>query len=143
MIAGQLALVVASLFVGAAIYVSVVEHVAREALDDRAALTQWKPAYKRGALMQASLAVIGFLLGLVAWWQTGHWIWLLGAAFLIAPWPFTLLVIMPTNNALLTTDPAKAGPESRALLQKWGRLHGVRTALGCLATVSFLAASLG
>jgi hypothetical protein len=27
-----------------------------------------------------SVAIIGFLLGVVAWWQTGHWAWLLGAA---------------------------------------------------------------
>lgn len=142
MIAGQLALLIASVFAGAAIYVSTVEHVAREALDDRAALIEWRPAYKRGYAMQASLAAAGFLLGVLAWWQTGYWIWLLGAVFLILPWPFTLLVIMPTNTRLLATDPANAGPQSRALLQKWGRLHGVRTALGCLATASFLIASL-
>ena len=42
-------------------------------------LVEWKPAYERGATMQASLAIIGFLLGLIAWWQTGNWLWLYGA----------------------------------------------------------------
>jgi Domain of unknown function (DUF1772) len=60
---------------------------ARLGLDDRALLTLWKEAYKRGTAMQAPLAIIGFLLGLAAWWQTGHWAWLLGAAILIANWP--------------------------------------------------------
>ena len=73
--------------------------------------------------MQASLAIIGFLLGLVAWWQTGHWSWLLGAAILIANWPYTLVGIMPTNQRLMTTDPASAGAESRALIEKWATLH--------------------
>jgi len=57
---------------------------------------------------------------------------------ILAPWPWTLLVIMPTNNALLATDLAKAGPDSRALIVKWGQLHAVRTLLGAAAVVSFL-----
>jgi hypothetical protein len=142
MLAGQLALIAASVFAGAALYVSVVEHPARKHLDDRAALVEWQPAYKRGFAMQAPLAVVGFLLGLLAWWQSGNWLWLFGAVVLIANWPYTLLVMLPTNNRLMATVPAQASPESHALLDKWSQLHGVRTGLGCLAGVMFLSASL-
>jgi hypothetical protein len=141
MLAGQLALIVAALFSGAAVYVNVAEQPARLRLDDRALLTQWKPAYKRGFAMQATLAIIGFLLGLLAWWQTGHWPWLLGAAILVANWPYTLLCIMPTNQKLMATEPASAGPEGRALIEKWAVLHAVRTMLGFAATLIFLWAS--
>jgi uncharacterized membrane protein len=143
MIAGQLALVVAAIFAGAAVYINAVEQPARLGLDDRAALAQWKPAYVRGFAMQASLAIVGFLLGLLAWWQTGGWLWLAGAVVLVANWPYTMLGILPTNNRLMATGPDEAGPESRALLKKWAGLHAVRTALGFIATVIFLTASLG
>ena len=142
MIAGQLALVVAALFSGAALYVSVAEHPARLNLDDRSLLVQWKPAYKRGFAMQAPLAVIGFLLGVLAWWQTGVWQWLVGASLLVANWPYTLIGIMPTNNRLMAIEPGSAGPDVRSLIEKWATLHSGRTALGVAATLMFLWASM-
>ena len=142
MIAGQLALIVAAIFAGAALYVNIAEQPARLELDDRSLLIEWKPAYKRGFAMQAPLAVAGFLLGILAWWQTGVWLWFLGALVLISNWPYTLLGIMPTNNKLMSTDPATAGLDSRKLIEKWATLHAVRTALGFAATLLFLWASL-
>ena len=142
MLAGQLALIVAATFFGAALYVNVAEQPAGLRLDDRSALAEWKPAYKRGFAMQGPLAIVGCLLGLITWWQSGDWRWLAGAVLLIANWPYTLIGIMPTNNRLMAMRLEDAGPESRALMEDWGRLHTVRTALGALATVTFLWASL-
>ena len=139
---GLLALIASAMFSGVALYVNIVEQPARLSLDDRALLAEWKPSYKRGAAMQAPLALVGFVLGLLAWWQTSHPGFLIGAMAIIAPWPWTLIGIKPTNDALLATDVEKAGPQTRALIVKWGAIHGVRTALGALATAAFFWACL-
>jgi hypothetical protein len=68
--------------------------------------------------------------------------WLLAAALLVANWPYTLLGIMPTNKILTATEPTRAGPDSRALIEKWAALHAGRTALGFAATLAFLWASM-
>ena len=138
MMFGVLALTAAAIFTGAAVYVNVAEQPARLSLDDRALLAEWKPSYKRGAMMQASIALIGCVLGLIAWWQTSQPGFLIGAVAMVAPWPWTLLAIKPTNDTLLATAPDQAGPQTRALIVKWGTLHAVRTALGALATIAFL-----
>ena len=142
MLAGLLALIAAAVFFGAAFYVNFAEQPARLYLDDRSLLAEWKPSYKRGFAMQAPLAIIGFVLGVIAWWQTRDWLWLGGALVLVANWPYTLLGIMPTNNTLMALDPADAGPQSRRLIEKWARLHAVRSALGAVATVLFACALL-
>ena len=140
MFIGQLALVTAALFSGAAIYVSVAEHPARLGLDDSALLAEWKPSYERGFAMQAPLALIGFLLGIIAARSEMDWWWLAGALLLLANWPFTLIAI--TNKLLMEITPQGADQKSRELIEKWGRLHMVRTALGATATLFFLWASL-
>ncbi|WP_046864115.1 DUF1772 domain-containing protein [Microvirga massiliensis] len=142
MLAGLLALIVAALFAGAAVYINVAEQPARLLLDDRSLLIEWKFAYKRGFVMQASLAVIGSLLGIAAWSQTGNWRWLLGAVVLITNWPYTLVVIMPANNTLMQMSDTEPDPTTRALIERWSRLHANRTALGFAATLIFLWAAL-
>jgi hypothetical protein len=57
---------------------------------------------------------------------------------MLAPWPYTLIVIMPTNRTLQATPIDSAGAETRRLIEKWGRLHAVRTAFGMAGTLAFL-----
>ncbi len=140
MIFGLLALTVAALFTGAAVYINVAEHPARLKLDDGALLTEWKPSYKAGFMMQASLAAAGGLCGVIAFFFDWDWKWLIGAALIAGNWPYTLYLIMPTNNALMAIDPANAGASVRPLMIRWGWLHAGRSVLGALATLLFLVA---
>ncbi len=138
MLAGQFALVVAAVFAGAAVYINVAEHPARLTLADGPLLAQWKPSYKRGFAMQASLAIVGCLLGLLAWLLTRDWRWGLGAIVLVANWPFTLVAIMPVNNRLMAASTEQPAADVRAMIGRWGRLHAVRSLLGAAATVIFV-----
>lgn len=137
MLLGLAALILATLFAGAALYISLVEQPARLSLPDEAALAQWRTSYRRALPIQASLAVLGGITGLSAWTATTEWQWLAGGIAMLANWPVTLLVIMPTNQALFAAPLAGAGAESRALLRRWGRLHAVRSALGTIALLLF------
>ena len=140
MLLGLLGLTVSAVFSGAAFYVGFAEQTARLTLDDRALLAEWKPAYRRGTAMQAPLAIIGCLLGIIAWWLTGQRLFLIGGILLGANWPWTIFAIMPTNKVLMATDLQDAGPKSRTLIRRWNILHSVRTALGSLAMLAFLIA---
>jgi hypothetical protein len=134
----ELALVTAAAFTGAAIYVNVAEQPARLTLDNKALLTQWKPSYARGFAMQASLALASALFGLLAFWQTRDWRWLVGALLIFANWPYTLLVILPVNKQLEATAPDAANAATRSLVEQWGTLHAGRSALGAAATLIYL-----
>jgi hypothetical protein len=138
MISGELALVAASVFAGAAIYVTVVEQPARLMLDARALLSEWKPSYRRGTAMQAPLALVATALGIAAYVEGGDWRWLLGAALSLASWPYTMLVVMPTNRVLMGTDVETADASVHQTVAKWGRLHAVRSGLGVAAAAVFL-----
>lgn len=138
MIAACVALMLAGVFTGAAFYINFAEQPARFALDDRALLVEWKLAYRRGYAMQATLALLGFLLGTWAWRLTNKTAFLAGALTLFANWPWTIFAMLPINKRLQATTEEYAGPETRVLLQKWNYLHGVRTLLGFLSALAFL-----
>jgi hypothetical protein len=133
----------ASIFAGAALYVNVAEHPARMALDTKFAVAQWAPSYQRATRMQAPLALLSLMTGLCSWLLGGGLGWAIAALLIGAVIPFTFIGIMPTNKKLLAPGRDLSTPETRALLERWAKLHAVRTVLSVAATVLYVCLALG
>lgn len=136
MIFELIALFCASLFAGAALYVSVVEHPARLRAGPAVALAQFRPSFRRAARMQASLAVLGFLAAVAAYAAGRGMPALLGGLVLIWVIPWTLLVIKPVNRLLLDAERTAETPDTEVLLTRWGMLHTMRTAASLMAVLT-------
>ena len=129
-------------FFGAAVYISLVQHPA--ALEAGVAVGGrfFPPMYSRAAPMQISLAVIGFLTGLAAWYLSSNVLWLLGALLLISVVLITLIVIKPVNDILLNSENDPDSTETEALLKQWGPRHWLRTIVSGTSFIIYLAAAL-
>lgn len=134
-----LAVLCATLFAGAAIYINVAEHPARMACGTVFAATVFGPSYKRAAAMQVLLALVATVTGLMCWWLLHKPMWLVGTVVMFSVIPFTLMAIMPTNHQLLNPRLDRSAESTRRLLVKWGRLHAVRSMLSLMASCIFLA----
>jgi len=137
-----IAILAASVFAGAALYINLVEHPARMRLDTKSAAMEWAPSYARATWMQAPLAGLSLVAGIGASLIGGAIGWALAAVLIGAVIPFTLVGIMPTNRAILAPGRDLASAETRALLERWARLHAVRTALSLAATILYLCLAL-
>jgi hypothetical protein len=133
------ALISAIMFTSWALYVTLVEHPARLDSGAGSGRAQFQPSYRRAAPWQASFAVIAGVAGAATAIATRRWLWLAGALVIAAAIPFTLVVIKPINRTLLSGAPL-SDEETRRLLQRWGRLHAVRTILGGAGLLAFLGA---
>ncbi len=135
-----LAVLGATLFTGAAIYINLVEHPARMECGTALAVAAFGPSYRRATRMQVALAFLATIAGIAAWFAGASTAWLAGAVLMFAVVPFTLLAIRPTNQRLL--DPAidRTSDATRKLLHRWGRLHAVRSVLALASSLTFLAA---
>jgi Domain of unknown function (DUF1772) len=133
------AVLAATLFTGAALYINFAEHPARMECGTVVAATVFGPSYRRAAVMQVILALLASAAGISAWLTGAPASWLAGAVLIFAVVPFTLLAIRPTNNQLLDPAADRASDRVRRLLQRWGRLHAVRSLLALASSTVFVA----
>jgi uncharacterized membrane protein len=126
-------------FFGASAYISLVQHPASIEAGGSVAGRLFAPMYRRAAVMQIALAVVGSAAGLAVWILSGGVLWLVGALLLISVVPITRLFIKPINDVLLspTNDPETL--VTQVLLKRWGSKHWIRTAVSGAALLISLA----
>src|SRR5262245_54157452 len=134
----MIAVLACTLFTGAAVYITAVEHPARLSCGVEAAIAEWAPSYKRATVMQVPLALIAGLFGIIRGIQGGGPLWGWAGMLIVVVVPFSLLAIRPTNNRLLDQGRDRRSDETLRLLKTWGRLHAVRAALSTAASMLFV-----
>ena len=137
-IAEFVAVLACSLFTGAAVYVSLVEHPARMECGVEIATAEFPPSYRRGTIMQVTLAAVCLLSSIAAWLAGATFWWVVAGVLQVSVIPFTLIVILPTNRQLLSPTLDRRSAQTSQLLARWGALHAVRSVLGGLALLLLL-----
>jgi hypothetical protein len=137
-IAEFVAVLACSLFTGAAVYISFVEHPARMECGVEIAAAEFSPSYRRASIMQATLAAVCFLSSVAAWLAGATFWWMIAGVLLGSVIPVTHVVIMPTNKQLLNPALDKRSAQTGQLLSHWGKLQAVRSLLSTMALLLFV-----
>jgi hypothetical protein len=134
---GLLAFAAASAFLGAALYINIVEQPARLKLDAASEIREWTPSNRRGFIMLALLAVISALLAYADYARSGDMRWTIGGTLIVASWLFGYFVMTPVNIRLYAIPPGAPTSIVRGLMRDWGMLEWGQTAIGLAAWCVF------
>ena len=133
---GLYAFAVTASFLGATLYVGVVEQPARLRLSSPAMIQEWRLSNRRGTLLLSVLAVVSAILAYIQFRSNGDVRWLIGGATVLASWPYAYFVMVPVN-VWLCTLPGTAASPVRKLMRDWGLLEWGHALIGLAAVCAF------
>ena len=122
LIAEFFAVLACGLFTGAAVYISLVEHPARMECGVEIAATEFPPRYRRASVMQATLAAVGLLSSIAASLAGATFWWLIAGVLLGSVIPFTLIVILADQQAVVEPCAGQAVSPNRSLTRPLGQV---------------------
>ena len=93
------AILAATFFSGAAIYINLAEHPARMECSTQLAATVFGPSYRRAAVMQIILALAATIAGIGAWFLGVPRLWFVGAVLIARTRPSASTMLLAGNNA--------------------------------------------
>ena len=123
------AVLAATLFTGAALYINFAEHPARMECETVVAATVFGPSYRRAAVMQVVLALLATAAGISAWITGAPASWLVGTVLIFADRSFHTACDRADEQPTPRPAADRASDRVRRLLQRWERLHAVRSLL--------------
>jgi hypothetical protein len=132
---GLYAFAVAAAFLGAAIYIGLLEHPARLKLSIRAMVCEWAESNQRGTILLTALSVVSASLAVVQYRTSGDVRWILGGLAILTSW--LNYVLLPVSICLRAIPPAKEAAPARKLMQDWGLLAWGYTLIGLAARGAF------
>jgi hypothetical protein len=127
----------ACVFLGAALYVNLVEQPARLALDAHAIVREWVPSNRRGFVLLAVIAIISAFAGYADYVRSGDVRCLIGGTVILASWPYAYFVMTPVNILLYVVRRNAPASMVRDLMRDWGLLEWGQTAIGLAAACFF------
>ena len=130
---GLLAFSTASAFLGAALYINVVEQPARLALGPQSSVKEWALSNRRGFLMLSAMAILSATLAYAQYVRTGDVRWIIGGTVNLANLPYTYFVVTPVNIWLCAIPPGGPRSPARELLRDWGLLEWGQTTISLAA----------
>src|SRR5258708_34033383 len=134
---GLYAFALAAAFLGATIYIGLVEQPARLRLNGRAMIQEWKLSNRRGTLVLSVLAVLSATIAFIQFRINGDVRWTIGGITILASWPYAYFVMMPVNIWLFAIPFGKPVSPIRKLMRDWSRLEGGPALYGLVACSAF------
>lgn len=134
---GLYAFAAAACFLGAAVYIGLVEQPARLALGGRAMIKEWAQSNRRGTMMMSVLAVVSAILAFIQFKTDGDVRWIIGGVAISGELAYSYFVMVPVNVWLCAVPLARPVSPVRKLMQDWGLLEWGQALIGFAAVCDF------
>ncbi len=134
---GLYAFAIAAAFLGAAIYIGLVEQPARLKLGARAMVREWVMSDHRGTILLTTLSLVSATLAFIQFRISGDVRWILGGLAILMSWPYEYYVLVPVSIWLHAVPPEKGAAPARTLMRDWGLLEWGYALIGLVACCAF------
>lgn len=106
---------------------SAVSYPAMMASSRETAVGYFKPFFHKSAHLQLGLSIVVMVVSLAVSYLSGNWWWFIGSVVLQVSGPYTIFVLMPVNNRIMTEGADIHSDQMTRDLGSWGNLHLPRT----------------